>query len=422
MKIISLIYAFAFVFGLSAAELFEAVALVDHHDFSGIRDPRRVGAMLFDTETAEGCEAILDHVLLTGAGTVLWRPVSGAVPRFQSREERYPWIQSPLDKRRLPENRPVQGWMRYYEAEPDIIRHITAAIKGRGLRAGLHWPFEETHWMSWTFGAWNFEHPQYWGVTAQGQVWAGRSSLAYPEVIAHKLRLVDELLERGADHLFIDTWRTGGWGPRFEYVRPEIDRWRERYGSEPPADASDALWCAFVAETTHEWFASLRERLDSSGRKVRLMLGVQPLGPITDQADDVLLRSGVDWRRLVDEGLIDTLVVMGVSWDKRRPFESTREHYREIIGHCNGRCEVLFPVQAYDFTSLGIPSYRKVTKLDDAQIAEKLVQIAWEEGSDGIVMEVVDYDNYKAPTREALRRLLDGGCRFKRGKRPNASR
>jgi hypothetical protein len=395
-----------------ASERFEAAALVDSFDFANVKDSE--GRLLFDTETADGNLAVLDHVVLTGANTILWRNCGGATMRYQSQEERFPWVVAPLDKRRLPDNRPVHGWLRYYEAEPDILRTILGACHERGLNAGVHWPFEETHWASWTFGAWNFEHPQYWGVTAQGAVWAGRCSLSYPDVVAHKLRLADELLARGTDHLFIDTWRAGGWEPKFEYVRTEVERWRQAHGSEPPADARDPRWCAFVAETTHAYFVALRKRLDASGRKVRLMIGISGVGLLHEGPDETLLTRGVDWRRLVREGVIDTVVVMHVKWDAARPFESTREVYRSVSEVCAGQCQVLFPVTMYDYTKTGIPAYQKATGLPAERVAEQLVRLAWGEGGDGIVMECVDYGNYKPETCAELRRLLEGVCRLKR--------
>lgn len=398
--------------GALAAERFEAAALVDSFDFAHVKDGD--GKLLFDTETDKGNVAVLEHVLLTGADTVLWRNCGGATMRYPSAEERVPQVQSPLDKRRLPDNRPVHGWLRYYESEPDIVRQILGVCHERGVRAGVHWPFEETHWSSWTFGAWNFEHPQYWGVTAKGQVWSGRCSLSYPEVVAHKLRLADELLVRGMDHLFIDTWRRGGWGPEYEYVHPEIERWRKTYRSEPPDDHTDPRWCAFVSETTHAYFVALRQRLNASGRKVRLMVGIADVGLRDGKQDATRLTCGVDWRRLVQEGVVDTVVVMSVAWDKERPFESTREIYRDVTGFCGDRCQVLFPVTMYDFTKRGIPSYRNATRLSAEQVAGQLLQLAWEEGADGFCMECVDYNNYSPKVCAEMRRLLQGPCRMKR--------
>ncbi len=407
------LWGFAF-FGTyaMAAERFESAALVDSFDFA--RTATKEGRFLFDTETARGNDAVLDHVLLTGATTILWRNCGGATLRYQSAEERNPRVEAPLDKRRLPDNRPVHGWLRYYEAEPDIVRHILGVCHERGLNAGVHWPFEETHWASWTFGAWNFEHPQYWGATVDGQVWAGRCSLAYPDVVAHKLRLADELLVRGADHLFIDSWRHGAWGPAYEYVEPEVERWRTKYHTEPPVNASDPRWCAFVSETTHAYFVSLRQRLNASGRKVRLMVGVSDVGRMSDVPDATLLTRGLDWRRLVKEGVVDTVVVMSVNWDKARAFESTREIYRDVIGFCAGKCQVLCPVQMYNFTKRGVPAYQTAENAGAPEIAGQLLRIAWEEGADGICMECVDFNNYTPAVCAELRRLLDGPCRAKR--------
>jgi hypothetical protein len=398
---------------LCAGERFEAAALVDSYDFAAVRD--KTGAFLFDTETPEGNLAVLDHVLETGATTILWRNCGGATMRYPSEEERYPWVESPLDKRRLPSDRPVFGWVRYSAAEPDIVRHILGVCRSRGLGAGIHWPFEETHWAGWTFGAWNFEHPQAWGVTVKGQVWAGRCSLAWPEVVAHKLRLADELLERGTDHLFIDTFRMGGWSLAYEYVRPEVERWRRRYQTEPPENPRDPRWCALIAETTHAYFDALGKRLKASGRPVRLMLGVSQVKRLGDEPDDMLLTRGIDWKRLVCEKVIDAVVLYDVDWDAARPFDSTREIYREVIAFCEKRqCQVLCPMSMYSFTRKGIPAYQKSTGLSAEKVVEQLIRIAWEEGADGFNMECVDYNNYAPGIREEMRRLLDGPFHFKR--------
>lgn len=412
--------ALAFAWSAVAAPRFESAALVDSYDFAAVRD--KSGRLMFDTETPAGNLAVLEHVLETGATTILWRNCGGATMRYQSAAELFPPVEAPLDKRRIPSSRPVHGWLRYFQAEPDIVRDILKVCRDRGLGAGIHWPFEETHFASWTFGAWNFEHPQYWGVTVKGQVWSGRCSLAYPEVVEHKLRLTDELLERGMDHLFIDTFRLGGWSPRYEYVSPEIERWRQRYGSEPPENARDPRWCALVAETNHAYFKALRQRLLAAGRPVRLMLGVSRVGRLDSEPDDMLLSRGIDWKRLVHEKVIDTVVLYDVNWDKARPFESTREIYRAMVDFCAGRCQLLCPVSAYSFTGKGIKAYQEATGLRAEQVVGDLMRITWEEGADGINMECVDYNNYAPAVRDEMRRLLEGPLRFKRVRETAPSR
>ena len=64
------------------AERFEAAALVDSFDFAKVKE--RDGLFLYDTETEAGNVAVLDHVLLTGARTILWRNCGGATVRYRS--------------------------------------------------------------------------------------------------------------------------------------------------------------------------------------------------------------------------------------------------------------------------------------------------------------------------------------------------
>ncbi|MEA3247470.1 MAG: hypothetical protein U9Q74_15055, partial [Gemmatimonadota bacterium] len=165
-----------------AQERFEIAAWVDHFDFAPVK---RDGEYVFDTETAEGCTGILDHVQETGATTILWRNCGGGTMRYQTGIDagHHPAI---VDMRRIPDTREVLGWVRYREAEPDIIRHVVGMCDDRGLVPGVHWPFEETHFHTWTVGRYNFEHPQYWGRTRDGRPWMGRCSLAWDDVVEHK--------------------------------------------------------------------------------------------------------------------------------------------------------------------------------------------------------------------------------------------
>lgn len=383
---------------------FEVAALVDSYDFAAVRDTQ--GQLLFDTETPAGNTALLEHVLETGANTILWRNCGGATMRYQSEEEFFPMVESPLDKRRLPSSRPVYGWLRYFSAEPDILQHIFTVCRERNLEPGVHWPFEETHWAGWTFGGWNLEHPQFWGVTAQGQIWAGRCSLAFPEVVEHKLRLTDELLQRGMRSLFIDIRRSGGWSPAYEYVEPEVARWRALYNCDPPVDARDPRWCQHIAQTTHAYFTKIANHLRQSDTPARFMLGVVGVKNTTDTNDSMLLNYGIDWRRLVCEGYVDVVVIYDIDWDVKRPFESTRERVRELRALTRGRCKLLLPLSMYNFTNKGAPAYQKATGLSLTETTRTLIRMAWEEGADGINLECVDYNNYPTAMRSAMRETL----------------
>lgn len=382
----------------SERERFEVAAWVDHFDF----------ATHFDGEKSEGLAKILDHVQETGATTILWRNCSGSTMRYPSREESHNSAIQP-DKRRVPDGRPVYGWLHYGETRPDIVATVVAMCKARGLRPGIHWPFEETHWQGWTFGEFNLEHPQYWGRTAMGQPWPGRTSLAYEPVMRHKLALADELVARGIEVLFIDFRRTGAWSPAYEYVEPVTTSYRQKYGKEPPEDPKDPTWCRHVSEYVTAFVRRLRERLRASGRPIELAVGIPAIAP---QSDIPLIAAGVDWRRWVDEGLIDTLVIDHVEWDKSEPLESTRRAYREVLGFVRGRCRVWCPVEQYDYDKHGMPSYQKATGKKNDDLAGLLTTMAHEEGAHGISLECVDYNNYAPATREALRRLTTGECRW----------
>ena len=158
--------AFAATLACAPLAAFEKIALIDSFDFG----------THFDTETVAGTEQILDHVLLTGADTVLWRNCGGATMRYRSQEEPPLLMEAPLDPRRVPESRPVHGWLRYWAVEPDIVRTAFASCKRRGVARGIHWPYEENHWSHWTLGAWNLSHPQFWCRNARGIPWHGRCS------------------------------------------------------------------------------------------------------------------------------------------------------------------------------------------------------------------------------------------------------
>jgi hypothetical protein len=379
---------------------FEVAAWVDHFDFQ----------RHMDTETVEGWGLILDHVQETGATTILWRNCGGGTMRYASAIESH-HHDSMLDKRRVPDSRAIGGWVRYGECEQDIIATVVRLCRERGLRPGVHWPFEETHFSGWTLGRFNLEHPQYWGRDASGTPWWGRCSLAYEPVVEHKLALVDELLARGIEVLFIDFWRSGGWSPAYEYVPPVVDRFRDLHGVDPPVNWKDPQWARHVAGYVTAWLRRLRERLAGHDPPVELAVGVPFIAPVSDRP---IIYRGADWQAWVEEGLVDTLAVYAVDWDEGDPMGSTRQLYREVMETVAGRCRVLFPVQRYDFTKQGLPSYGRVTQRPLADIAAELMRLAWEEEAAGITLECVDYGNYDQATRGALRSLSLDRCRHPR--------
>ena len=183
MKRMSLL-GFAALCGLVAsAAPFDVVALVDSLDF----------AHVYDIETATGTVQTLEHVLLTHPTTVLWRDKGGSLMRYPSAEEASPVGESPLDKRKLP-RLSVYGNLRLERPEPDAFGIVRGECARRGLVYGIHTTWEENHWLAYTESNWNVAHPQYMCRTRGGGPRLATASLAWPEVRAHKLRLVDERL------------------------------------------------------------------------------------------------------------------------------------------------------------------------------------------------------------------------------------
>jgi hypothetical protein len=379
----------------TAGRAFEKIAIVDNFDF----------ARVFDTETVKGTEQTLDHVLLTGADTVLWRPCSGGTMRYLSEEEPSVQMAAPLDPRRVPESRAVYGWLRYWRVRPDIIRTVFDSCARRAVRQGIHWPYEENHWNYWTLGAWNLEHPQYWCRNVDGVPWHGRCSFAFPEVLEHKMRILDELLDRKPETLFFDLFRCGMWSVADEYVEPHLELWRARHGGTPPADSTDPRWLAIVGETQEAFFRAVRARIASRGLSVRVLLGID--GVTASGADENWTYRAVDWKKLVRENVVDGIVIESVRPDPARPYASTLAIYRSVAAAMGGK-PFFCPIMQYNFghgTRPGYPWYARQTGDRPETAVRKLLELARDAGAAGIAMECVDHRNYSPAVCETIKRF-----------------
>lgn len=365
------LFAVSVALAALSAGAFEKIALVDSFDFTG--------ACGFDIETPSGTEKVLDHVLLTGADTVYWRNMSGALPRYPSAEESPLARESPLDLRRIPLNEPDRGWVRWYFPKTNLLMHAASAARLRGKGFGIHIPLEENHGEAWTYGAWNLEHPQFWCCRKGGSPSAGTASKTHPEVLAHKLRLVDEILFNGVKAVFVDTLRAGNWTVQSEGASVEEVR---------------AAMTAYIR--------GIRARIDASGKDVRLVLGV-PRFSFAKAGDYTLDSRGVDWRKLAAEGTVDGLAVMSVMPRGGRDiFEETRALYHEFMCHRGKAKVVYFPVAAYGW-NFGIPQYCSATGLSREQVTQRLLELADEAGGDGVTLECVDFGNYSKGMCEVIR-------------------
>lgn len=386
---------------LWAASLFgfEKIALIDSYDYGHI----------FDTECREGTQRILDHVLKTGADTLLWRSHDGAIPCYASAYEDLDRLEMPFDRRRMPDARMMQNWMRVWAQKPDALRVVfeECAARAQVKSRGVHMLLEDAHWQFCFLGNWNLEHPQYFCRDHEGRVMMFHQSFAYPDVVRHRLDIAREILARGAETLFLDIFRNGGWMVHCEYTEPNLAEWNRLYPGEAvpvPGKASAEAWNRWVRVASRgfvDYLRGLRRLTREKGARF-----VVNLDRLNDEEPGWMFRSrGFDWRQAVEEDLIDALAVTGIETDEKDPFGMIERRFGRVakVVKAAGK-RVYFPILAYNFPKR--PSFGQVakwTKMSDVDCVRRLLAIAARNGADGIVMECVDHGNYSENVCKAIR-------------------
>lgn len=358
----------------------------------------------FDIQTVAGNEKVLDHIAGVAPDVIAWRVNGGSLQQFDCREELRPRGYPPrdLDLRRTSDSRWLNGWLRLageWDGGIDLLKTGMELIGKRGLVKGAYMPFEENHFYLCKIGYWNYEHPQYWSRMRDGSALMTRCSLAYPEVREHKLRIFDEVLAYGPDLVYTEVGRTGTWTAADEYVKPNVETWKRLYPGEPLPLASDERWLKIVGEAQYAYFKGMRERIDRTGRKVRLLLG---LYGVSATEDPNWRLKAVDWKRLARERIVDGIVLGGVFPDWSRPLESTRELYERVKKDAAGR-DFYVPVSIYRFHGAGIPTYAKEMGISNAEAGRHLMRLAKEVGAKGVLLECVDYGNYSPDLMQVIR-------------------
>ena len=163
---------------------FDVVALVDSLDF----------AKQYDVETATGTVQVLEHVLLTHANDIWWRDKGGGKMRYPSPCEAWPISEAPFDKRRLP-SEDIYGHLRLDAPWAHVFPLVREECEKRGLGFGIHTTLEENHGISSLTSNWTLDHPQFWGCVKNGEPWMGCCSIACPEVVAHKMEMLEESVD-----------------------------------------------------------------------------------------------------------------------------------------------------------------------------------------------------------------------------------
>ena len=362
-------------------------------------------ANVFDIETKEGNLKSLEHLLETGADAVCWRNQSGAFPRYPSAEDSRPDNEFPFNKLRLGMNS-MYGWLRLDQGE-NMVDYALGECRKRGVVPGVHITFEENHWNSCFLGPWNLDHPEYMCRKFNGIPNPSRCSFAWPEVMEHKMRLFDEVLAMKPEMIVFDMFRGGCWTPAFEYVAPVKDEFRRTYSCEPPEDWKDERWMKVVSKFQHAYFREMRKRIERSGIKTRFILGIV-YGDVADRA--TWERYALDWKELLKTDVIDGIAVQSVVPDPKNIWGSTRMIYATYARNVhNLGGHVYFPVSNYTLgDQFGYPRYAKELGITNEEAIAKLLDLAYSAGGDGIVMECVDYENYKPAERKLIREFKGG--------------
>ncbi len=303
----------------------------------------------------------------------------------------------------------MQNWMRIWALQPDALAGVfeVCAARPQVKSCGVHMLLEDAHWQFCYLGNWNLEHPQYFCRDHEGRVMMFHQSFAYPDVVRQRLDIAREILERGAQMLFLDIFRNGGWMVQYEYTEPNLAEWKRLYPDEPlpvPSKASPDAWNRWTRIASRGFLDYIRGL-----RRLTQERGVQFIVN-TDRLDDEdpgwMFRSrGFDWREIVDKGLVDGLAVTGIEVDEKDPFGMIERRFGRVakyVKHAGKR--VYFPILAYNFAKR--PSFGQIakwTKTSDADCVRRLLEIAVRNGADGIVMECVDYGNYSSAVCEVIR-------------------
>lgn len=369
------------------ASAFDVVALVDSLDF----------AKHFDIETPTGTVQVLEHVLLTHPTDVWWRDKGGGRMRYPSACEDWPVSEAPFDPKRLP-SEDVYGWLRLEAPRANAFPVVREECARRGLSFGVHTTLEENHWSA-SFGSnWTLAHPEFWSRTRHGEPWMGCCSIFHPEVVAHKLELLDERLALKPEAVLLDFWRNGSWSFAREYSAPALAEWERRHPGEPAPVHTDPRWQAMAGERFADFLRAFSAKCRAAG--VRFVVGL----PGLDETDDAALRQRIGdfgWRKLAREGVFDAVFVLSVAMDRGDPFGSTERIYRSVKASC-GDTDVYFPLAAYNMEKCGIGEYARLAGLSEADAARRLLALARDCGGRGVVLECVDFENYKPDVRAVL--------------------
>jgi uncharacterized lipoprotein YddW (UPF0748 family) len=197
-------------------------------------------------------------------------------------------------------------------------------------------------------------HPEYRWRKRNGTLYHSQMSFAFPEVMAYKLALIEELLgDYAIDGLFLDWIRTGDVrdNPQTDsdgvadhgYEQPLVDGFKAKYGVDPHTIANgDERWMRYRAAPHTQFMRSVR-KLAKAKRPAGLPISVMVGHPWMYRGDknkiDGNLRGLLlDVAAWADEGLMDEAVAAGYYLDGG----NAERAYQALKAETHGKAPIVY--------------------------------------------------------------------------------
>lgn len=301
-----------------------------------------------------GVEKIFDVLSIAGVTRVYWRGLSGGVAEYPSE------VAPRLDPRKHTDifgmhtcHGGIESWHCLKGFHLDTFDPLAAAVrigKERGISV-CAWLtiYEEDH--GGAHGSPLATDPRYMQQDRREHPYAGTADFFFPEVREYKLKVVQELIDRGVDGLLLDFVRHNATPSadengvhRFGY-NPEIrEAFRSVSGKDPldlPAD--DPAWLAFKTGYQTDFVREVYARLPESAHKALMTWAV-----------DVRRWLGLDLHALSASGTIDLVIPVSMAYSNT-PEEVVGQH-RKLADQVAGTSvevassmETYFGIDAEDF-------------------------------------------------------------------------
>jgi len=352
-----------------------------------------------------GVYRIFDYLKAAGIQDLYWRVFDGGRADYPSRiatvrdgrvyDEMYHASTALLATQKVEHYR----YMDY--AAYDSLKEAAQAAKECGINLRLWYTlFEDDHGGS-VLSDFAQAHPEYWQVDRAGRAYRGTLDWWFPEVRAHKLAIVDELLTNypEAKGLMLDYVRHNACPSadengihRFGY-NPEIRAaYKKEFGADPielPAD--DARWMAWKVDYWTSFIRDVKKLMNRTKHNQELSLMLWPVEYKTWACIDV--------SALTQDNTVQMITSMSIKYTCKP--QEVVEEYNILKSQTKGDTVKIIP---------GIISYNKIysSQLNDC------VQTAEQAGID----EVMFYEAPVIPMHGLLttvRAIQTGKPNYKKG-------